>query len=658
MRKPAKIRPRRPSPFRGLNPDTRAFQEIGRGILRAHPARAGVRRTSRAARWVGHTLFGSPLASADEPAQRVGKLQALPILASDNMSSSAYATEELTRVLLLAGAGALVLTMPITLALVGVLAIVVLSYSQVIRTHPAGGGSYAASRENLGTLPGLVAAASLLVDYMLTVAVSVAAGVAAMTSAAPELFPYRVPIALLIIGALVIGNLRGVRESSHVFSIPTYAYIVTLGTMVAYGLFRLATGTMPSYEAPQGWVPETVQPLGFLLILRAFSSGAVALTGVEAVSNGVRILRPPEARNANITLVLMAVTFCSLFVGISFLTSRTGIVPDPSEQETVVSQLARLVAGQGWFHLVVQAATALILVLAANTAFVGFPRLSSVLAADRFFPNQFLYRGRRLAWSTGIIAVGALAGAFVVIFRGSVAALIPLYTVGVFVAFTLSQAGMVLYWRRVKGKWWRPAMFLNGAGAVVTGVVAVEAIVVKFTHGAWIVFILIPLLVQMMLAINRHYVNLGRQLKLPSVSPVPKPGQRLSVVVPVSDMNKAVLSALDYARAIASDIRAVYVTDDLEQADRLRKRWDAWAPDVPLVIVEAPFRDWTGPLLRYVDGVSKEHPDAPVTVVVPEFVPRHWWEHLLHSQSALRLKFELLSEPRVIVVSVPYQLKR
>lgn len=652
--------PNRPSWPTSFNPDTTAFQDIGRGILRvtAVGARAGIEGTvGKGYRLLHDTLFGPPLATAEEPHQRVGKLQALPILASDNISSSAYATEEMTRILVFAGAGALTLTVPLTITLVGVLAVVVFSYSQVIRAYPLGGGSYAASKENLGTFPSLVAAAALLVEYVLTIAVSVAAGVAALTSFAPQLFEYRVPLALLIIAVLVIGNLRGIRESGRIFSIPTYLYIVALASLIAYGIFRLATGTMPEYQAPKEWLPRSVEPFAFLLILRAFSSGAVALTGVEAVSNGVRILRPPESRNANITLMWMAIIFGSIFLGISFLSSKIGLVPDPKEQETIISQLVRLVAGGGWYLFVIQGATALLLVLAANTAFVAFPRLSSVLASDRFFPNQFLYRGGRLALSTGIIGVGALAATFIIIFGGSVHALIPLYTVGVFVAFTLSQVGMVTYWRRVKGKWWRWAMLLNGLGGAVTAVVAIEAIVVKFTHGAWIVFLLIPLLVLMMLAIHRHYMRLGQQLRVDRLSPLPRVTQSHVVVVPVGDVNKAVLAALAYARGLSPDIRAVNVSDDLKGADHLREKWDEWAPDIPLIVIEAPYRYWTGPLLRYVESLSQQDQSTPVTVVVPEFVPSRWWEHLLHGQSALRLKMALLSRPNVVVVDIPYQLR-
>ncbi|MBI4218836.1 MAG: APC family permease, partial [Chloroflexi bacterium] len=435
-------RQQRPRGVPEANPEPATFQEVGRGILRVRAIRAVHGKAGRIVAGLHESLIGRPLATAEEPRQRVGIPRALPVLASDNMSSSAYATEELTRVLVLAGAGALALTMPLSVALVCVLAIVVFSYSQVIRAYPFGGGSYSAAKENLGRLPGLVAAASLIVDYVLTVAVSVAAGVAALTSAFPGLHAYRVPFALLFVATLVMGNLRGVRESARVFSVPTYLYILTMFGLIGYGLFRLVSGTMPEYSPPSDWTPSGAEPLGILLILRAFSSGAVALTGVEAVSNGMRILHPPEAKNASVTLVWMGLLFASIFLGISFLASRIGVVPDPNEQETVISQIARLVAGEGSFHLLVQAATALILVLAANTAFVDFPRLSSVLARDRYFPKQFLFRGRRLAFSTGIVAVGALAALFIVVFRGSVAALIPLYTIGVFVAFSLSQAGM------------------------------------------------------------------------------------------------------------------------------------------------------------------------------------------------------------------------
>ncbi len=602
-------------------------------------------------------MFGQPLATSEEPLQRVPKGKALPILASDNISSSAYATEAMTRILAVAGVGALSLTLPITFSLIAILIIVVLSYSQVIRAYPTGGGSYAAAQENLGTIPGLIAAASLLIDYVLTIAVSIAAGVEALTSVAPQLYPFRVQIDLLVILVLVMTHLRGIRETGTIFSIPTYCYALSLLGLLAYGLFRLVTGTLPTYVPPPGWVPTVIEPLGFLLVLRAFSSGAAGLTGVEAVSNGMRIVKPPEVRNATIILFWMGGLFSILFLGISFLSSRIGLVPDPREQETLISQLAQLLAGPGWLHLLIQVATASILLLAANTALVDFPRLSAVLAGDRFFPNQFLHRGDRLALSTGIIGVGALAAVFTILFHGSVAALIPLYTIGVFVAFTLSQAGMVRYWRRQKGKQRLVSILLNGLGAIVTGVVAVEALTVKFTHGAWIVFVLIPLLVLMMLAINRHYKHLSQEIRLDTGEAFTD-GRRSSIVfVPVADLTKPVAAALSYARNLGPDVRAVHVTDDSTSAARFRARWERWVKDTRLIIIEAPYRNWSEALLAYLDSFSKQNPGAPLTVVIPEFVPRHWWEYLLHSQSAFRLKMALISRPNVIVVDVPYQLK-
>ncbi len=643
----------------GINPDSSLFEELEPGILRTISATGRVEggRLRKAFAVFNRAVLGQPLATKEEPHQRLSKVKALPILASDNISSSAYATEEIIRVLAIAGLGALSLTLPISLSLVAVLAVVVLSYSQVIRAYPTGGGSYAASRENLGAVPGLVSAASLLIDYVLTVAVSVAAGVQALTSIAPQLYPYRVVIDLLVITVLVVGNLRGVRESGNLFSVPTYFYLLSLLTMLTFGFFKLLTGTLPSYVPPPDRLQEAAAPLGFLLILRAFSSGAVALTGVEAVSNGMRVVKPPESRNANVVLIWMAILFGTLFVGISFFSAKVGLVPDPTEQETLISQLARLLVGSGPLHFVIQAATALILLLAANTAFVGFPRLSFVLAADRFFPNQFLHRGNRLALSTGIIAVGSLAGLFVVIFRGSVAALIPLYTVGVFVAFTLSQAGMVRMWRREKKPGWRISIVLNWVGMVVTGAVAVEALMIKFVHGAWIIFILIPLLVLMMTSIHRHYQLIAKELHLEPSTSLPKLSQARLALVLVADLNKSAMTALAYAKSLAPEVIAVNVSDNVASMERLRKRWEHWAKGIQLVCIEAPYRNWTGALISYINAISKENPDMLLPVVIPEFVPRRWWENLLHSQSALRLKMALLSKPNVVVIDVPFHLE-
>ncbi len=648
---------RAPLPAAEINPSPTLFETIKGGVLRV--TLLGELEEGGLGRAVGrirHVLLGQPLASAEEPLQRLSKLKALPILASDNISSSAYATEEILRVLALAGAGALSFTMPVTLALLAVLAVVVLSYSQLIPAYSTGGGSYQAAWENLGKMPGLVAASSLLIDYVLTVAVSVAAGVAAVTSAFPALYDSRVLIGVLLITVLVAGNLRGIRESGTIFSIPTYMYLAGILGLLGYGAWRHFTGTLPAYTPPAGEASDTVKVLGLFLLLRAFSSGAVALTGVEAVSNGVRVFKPPVARNAVITLMWMGALFGLIFFGVSYLSTEIGIVPDSGEAETVLSQLTRVIAGHGAFYYFIQAVTALILVLAANTAFVDFPRLSAVLAEDRYMPNQFSRRGDRLALSTGIIVVGGLAALLVVVFRGSVSSLIPLYTVGVFVAFTLSQAGMVVYWRRVKSRGWRTAMVINGLGAAVTAVVATEAVIVKFTHGAWVVFLLVPLLVLLMIAINRHYMRLRDSLRLAPDTDFQAVTASQLVLLPVAGLNKAVAVALAYARSLSHDLRAVYVTDSPERAAKLEERWHEKIPDIPLIIIESPHRNWMGPLLKYIEATRAQHPSAPITIVIPEFVARHWWEHFLHSQSALRLRMALLQKRNVVVVEIPYQL--
>lgn len=647
------------SPYIRLMTTTAPLRRRRRGVLEA-TEEAGAPRSGlgRALRWLRRVLFGTPLATRQEIHERLTKVKGLAIFASDNISSSAYATEEILRVLALAGAGALALTMPIALAIAVVLAIVVISYQQTIRAYPAGGGSYIVSRENLGTLPGLVAAAAILTDYTLTVAVSTAAGVAALTSVFPALFEYRVLLALLSITLLTIGNLRGIRESGTIFAAPTYLYILTILGALAVGFYRWATGTLPTYTPPPEWVPEMTTGLGSFLILRAFASGAVALTGVEAVADGVSAFKPPESRNARITLIWMATLFATIFLGISFFASQLRLVPDPHEQETINSQLTRLLVGSGGYHFLVQFATAVLLLLAANTAFADFPRLSSILARDGFLPRQFAFRGERLAFSTGIVVLALIAGLLILAFGGSVSALIPLYTVGVFIAFTLSQAGMVMRWWRLREPGWRRSMIINGCGALATGLVAIEAASVKFMHGAWIVLVLIPVLVWMMRAISRHYQRVAEELKLPEPDvPLPLVTRPQIVIVPVPGLNRAVVRTLGYARSLSPNVTAVHVTDNLESAEQLREQWERWAPGIPLVIIESPYRSLTGPLLAYIDAIDRQDPDALITVVLPEFVPRHWWEHLLHNQSALRLKAALLFRPNTVVTDIPYHLR-
>jgi amino acid transporter len=608
-------------------------------------------------------LFGRPISLHEELAERLNVFTGLAVFAADNISSSAYATEEIMRVLVLAGAGALALTMPITVGIVIVLAIVVTSYQQTVAAYPHGGGSYIVAKDNLGTKPGLVAAGALLTDYVLTVAVSIAAGVAALTSIVPELFEYRVALGVFLVVLIAMVNLRGIRESGAVFSIPTYVYLVSIFGLLGFGLFRYMTGTMPEYHAPATWLgAEAAQPLGILLILRAFSSGSVALTGTEAVSNGVPAFKPPEPRNAQRVLILMGLFFGSIFLGMSFLASQLGILPDPTEQETVISQLTRTFVGGGSpYHYLVQVSTAILLVLAANTAFADFPRLSSILARDGFLPRVFQFRGDRLAFSYGIVVLAAIAVLLIVAFGGSVTNLIPLYTVGVFVAFTLSQSGMVRRWRRLRDEvaGWRRRALINGIGAITTGVVAVEVAAAKFALGAWIVLILIPLLVAMMLFIERQYRSASVALAVRPDAAIPRARREERVVVPVPGINRAVVQAINVGRSIASDVRAVLVSDDPEEAARIRSQWERQLGDIPLVFVESPYRALVGPLLAYLDVLDQAWPpdkNAPITfVIVPEYVARSWWERILYNQSARRLRTALLGRRHTVVVNVPYR---
>lgn len=603
-------------------------------------------------------LFGARIPTAREIHERVGVFKGLAVFASDNISSSAYATEEIMRVLVLASVGALTLTMPITIIIVAVLAIVVASYQQTIHAYPNGGGSYIVASDNLGPAAGLTAAGALLTDYVLTVSVSIAAGVAALTSIFPGFFDHRVAIGVGFVALLCLGNLRGLRESATIFSIPTYAYLVAILGLLGYGMFLLATNALPAYQAPPDWQPAAVEPLGILLVLRAFASGSVALTGVEAVSNGVPAFSQPESRNAQRVLILMGVSFGVIFLGMSVLAGHIGILPDPSEEQTVVSQLTAVLVGAGSpYHYFVQLSTALILVLAANTAFADFPRLSSILAKDGFMPHQFAYRGDRLAFSIGIVVLSILSAVLIVGFGGSVTSLIPLYTVGVFVAFTLSQTGMVRHWwkRRDRERRWQIRALFNGVGAIATAIVAVVVGFAKFALGAWMVLVLIPLLIALMWSIHRHYRSVRDALTLERTD-TPLPPMTPRVVVPVSRLDRSTMYALAFAKSIASDVIAVHVADGPEDAESMRRRWDRWDGGVPLAIVESPFRVLIAPLVAYIDALGRQDASRTIVVVLPEFVPRHFWEYLLHNQSAFRLKLRLFFRRNTVVADVPYHI--
>jgi amino acid transporter len=600
-------------------------------------------------------LLGARLTSEAETTERLSVKTGLAIMASDNISSSAYATEEAMRVLALAGVGALALTMPIAIAVCVVLAVVILSESRVIRAYPNGGGSYIVAKDNHGVVAGLVAASALLIDYVLTVAVSSAAGIAAISSFVPAIHDHRVLWALGLIALISLGNLRGIREAGVLFAAPTYIYIVSLFALIAVGIFKVATGDpIVPVVPPDPFDAFGVQALTPFLVLRAFASGSVGLTGSEAVANGVPNFKPPEPKNAVMTLVLMGTIFGTLFLGLTFLATTIGVRPDQGEIETVNSMLTRSIVGAGTpFYYVVQLSTAIILALAANTGFTGFPRLASVLAEDRFMPRQFAFRGERLAFSFGIIALALASMVVVAAFSGSVTKLVPLYTIGVFAAFTLSQSGLVRRWIRLRNKGWRTSVAINSFGTVVTGVVLAVVVVTKFTNGAWMVLVVMPVLVALLYGINRHYTRVADALTLERLDeplPIMKPPV---VLVPVARLDRSALQALSFARSISPTVRAVHIATTAESAKRFGERWIQFTREIPLDVIESPYRSLLQPLLRYIERID-ERDDRPITIVLAEFVPRNWWEWILHSQTALRLKLALLFRPNTIVIDVPY----
>jgi amino acid transporter len=596
-------------------------------------------------------LIGNPLSTAAARHERLAKIPALAIFSSDNLSSVAYATEEILLVLVLAGSGALGYSPPIGMAIGLLTAIVATSYWQTIHAYPSGGGAYIVAKDNLGTLPGLVAGGALLVDYVLTVSVSVAAGVAAITSAFPTLYPHRVAICVGVVLLIMMANLRGIRETGRIFAVPTYWFILCLVILLGGGFFSLLTRGAP--PAPAEALPVH-EPFTLFLVLRAFASGCAALTGIEAVANGVQAFKPPEARNAGITLAWMAFILGASFLGVTFLAYLYHIVPH--EGETVVSMVGRQIFGRGGVYYMIQTATAVILILAANTSFAGFPMLASMLANDRFLPRQFANRGDRLVFSNGIIILAGISSLLLVIFGGSTHALIPLYAVGVFTAFTLSQGGMVLHWRRERGPRWRSHAAINGLGAVVTAIVVSVIGATKFVHGAWMVIIIIPVLILGFLSVRRHYHTLGRQLSLDGFSP-PKLG-RHPVVVLVAGIHRGVVTALSYAKAISPNVTAITVDLDPTATSRLRMQWQEWAPDVPLVVLDSPYRSVIQPVLQYIDQMEKQKDGAYMTIILPEFVPAKWWQHLLHNQTALLIKGALLFRRGKVAISIPYHLEQ
>ena len=597
-------------------------------------------------RWI----VGRPMPLAQARHERLTKTVALAVFSSDALSSVAYATEEILLILTLAGAAAAHLAVPVAVAIAALLLVVAVSYQQTIHAYPSGGGSYIVARANLGATPGLTAAAALLIDYVLTVSVSVAAGVAALTSAVPDLYAHRVALGIGFVAIIAFANLRGVRESGRVFAVPTYLFIATFTVLVATGLWRLIQGDLAPLPAHAA---DAAAPLTWFLVLRAFASGCTALTGIEAISNGVPAFKPPESRNAAITMGWMAGILGALFLGITAL--AWGLRVAPSADETVVSQIARALFGTGTFYFLVQGSTMLILVLAANTSFADFPRLSSLLSRDHYAPRQLTTQGDRLVFSNGIIVLGGLAALLIALFRGDTHALIPLYAVGVFISFTLSQAGMVRHWLGERGAGWRRRLIINGTGAVVTGVVTLVIAATKFTHGAWIVVLLVPVMVLAFRAVHRHYEALAQELSLEHLAE--EPPVTNTVLVLVGDLHMGVVRALRYAQSLSPNPKAVYVELDPTRTLRLEERWAKGGCGVPLVVLSSPYRSVLGPLFEYIDRVKSQAPHGVITIVIPEFVPSHWWQHVLHNQTAFLVKGALLFREGIVVVNVPFHLK-
>ena len=607
-------------------------------------------------------LIGNPLQTEDLETEKLTKRRGLAIMSSDALSSTAYATEETLRVLVLAGAAGFAFTLPVSMAIVFLITIVGFSYYRTIFAYPQGGGAYTVAHENLGKMPSLIAAAALLVDYALTVAVSICAGVAAITSAFPSLHHYDVQIAISFVILISIVNLRGVRESGAFFAVPTYAFLVVYGGMVFWGLYKSFIGELPPHPVEVHEQLPILHSLGAFIILKAFASGSSALTGIEAVSNGVQAFYPPQSKNASRVLIMMIVVLGTYFLGTSYLAHHLGIVP--SETETVVSQIARQLVGNSFFYYIIQFVTVMILILAANTAYTGFPRLSSILAQDRFLPRQLGSMGDRLVFSNGILLLCLCVCVLIILFKADTHALIPLYMVGVFITFTLSQAGMVRFWIKEKSPRWWFHCGINGFGTLCTGVVGLVVFVVKFTDGAWITVIAVSLLVMMMLAIRKHYEEFGRQLSLDLAKP-PPPFENHKVIIPVSDIHRGVLEAVRYAKSISKDVSALYV--DLGNEARMKKlqeEWVKWVDDVPIVVLPSPYRSVIRPIITYLDELREaEDHETAVTVVLPEFIPVKWWHHLLHNQTAFMLRFAILFHRRLkkrykVLADVPYYLRK
>ncbi len=620
-------------------------------------------------------FIGRPLSTADAPHQTIGKAVGLAVFASDALSSTAYATQEILGVIAAAGAIAYGYLFPISIAIITLLAIVTISYEQTIHAYPGGGGAYIVARDNLGELPAQTAGAALLTDYILTVSVSVSSGVAQIVSAYPDLFPYRVAIAVVAVMLIMLINLRGVKESGTAFAIPTYFFVVVMAITVGIGLFRFFSGSLGAVVDPPHFEPrDVISVITPFILLHAFANGTTALTGVEAISNGITAFKEPRSKNAGITLIWMSVILGSLFLGLSFLTGKIHAVF--SEEETVISQLARTVYdGRGWLYYMLISGTTVILIMAANTAFADFPRLGALHAGDGFLPRQLTYRGSRLVYSRGIMTLAVIASILIIIFQASVTKLIPLYAIGVFLSFTLSQAGMARRWWKIGHlkpgeeivepgstlrfeKGWQYRMVINGFGAVCTAVVMVVFAVTKFKEGAWVVLILTPILVTIFFSIHHHYKNVASNLSLDNFGAIPPHAIRHRVIMPVSGVHQGSLAALRYARMLSDDVTAVHVAIDPAEAEKVKKKWEMWGEGVRMVMLNSPYRLFLEPLLEYITEISeRRQPGETITIIVPEFIPNNFLGSALHTNTADLLRSQLKRQEGIVIINVPYHLR-
>jgi amino acid transporter len=647
----------------------KGFQKVGPGhFMATSEAQIPEGKLDRAFLAVKKFFVGKPLMTVEESQQRLGIGQALAVFGSDAISSSAYATEAALLILMAAGTAALHFSLYTALAVAAVFAVVVFSYRQIVHAYPQGGGAYNVSKQNLGKVPSLVAAAALIIDYTLTVAVSIVAGVQAifsaiivsgngewllsMESSVPGLVSPAVILSLVFIGLMTLVNLRGIRESGAIFSVPTYLFITGVLAMLVIGFTKLFFGTLEP-ASPPPVLPAAV-PVTLWLFLRAFSSGAVAMTGTEAISNGVPVFKPPESRNAARTLTLMAILLSTFFLGITYLATHMKLIPG---DQTIISQTALAVYGDNVIYYIFQIATMGILVVAANTAFSGFPRLASVLAADGFMPRQFLFKGDRLAFSTGIVALGAAASGLIILFEGDIGSLINLYAIGVFLAFSLSNGGMVVHWIRSRGKNWRTSIVVNATAAVMTAVILIIAIVTKFAEGGWIVIALTPIIVTVLVATRNHYDRVAAQLRV-VVEKLPPLKLEQMVILPIEDVNYASLRAMAFVRTIGGESLVLHVSTNPERSERVKQKLAKYAPDMKLVIVESPTSSFVQPMINYISAVHRQSPDTLVTIVFPEFITARWWEQFLHNRTARRLYRMFEKHPNVAVVLVPYLLEK